>query len=808
MAEVYLAHDDVLDRDVALKILSGSHSGDEEFIERFRREAQSAAALTHPNIVSIYDRGETDDEPGTYYIAMEYLPGGSLKDRITSRGALPARTAAEVALQIAEALKAAHDRNVVHRDIKPHNILVTESGDLKVTDFGIARAATSSTMTRTGSIMGTAHYISPEQAMGDPAGPQSDLYSLGVVLYEMLTGELPFDAETPIGIAMKHVNAGPAPPGERDPSIPEGLNAITLRLMSKNPEERYPDESELIRDLENVVRGYSPGEATTRGLAGAAPVAPAGGGDAERTLVSHGGAASGGRRRRRALPLVVLGILALLALVGWGAYTMIPQPPPTAQVPEIAGLSLEDARERLGGDFDISVSERRDSQEPEETILEQDPSPGSEREQGSEISVVVSGQQVVEVPDVIGEPRDEAESRLSEEGFDVSVETEESSAGEEGNVTSQSPSAGGEADFESEVTITVGEGPYTVQAPDLSGLTVSEAESELADADLELGEQTEAASGEVSEGDILDQTPASGSEAEPGSAVDVTVSTGPEQSSVPDLYGYGETDAEAILADAGLELGQVTEEETDELAEGLIFSQSLSGGATAEPGTEVDVTVSAGPSPVSVPNVIGDEVIDAQQELLELGLGYTTQGIQSDEPAGTVLSTDPASGAEVEPETQVAISYSLGQSDSASAPTPTSAPEPAPDPSLIPAPDNGSGGDDGGSSGSLDPGGGNGGGGFDGGSSGGFSGSSDFDSGSGSSDRGGSSDSGSGESADVGSGAEEDRASGNERSSRETRGSGSRNSGGASGSGGSGVQSPDIEEPEAPEPPDVEVPDL
>jgi len=200
MAEVYLAHDDILDRDVALKVMSGRYASDEEFVERFKREAQSAAALSHPNIVSIFDRGASED--GTYYIAMEYLPGGTLKDHITKRGALPPRTAAAVALQIAEALCAAHERGVIHRDIKPHNILITESGDVKVTDFGIARAASSSTMTRTGSILGTAHYISPEQAMGEPVGPASDLYSLGVVLYEMLTGELPFDAETPLGIAM------------------------------------------------------------------------------------------------------------------------------------------------------------------------------------------------------------------------------------------------------------------------------------------------------------------------------------------------------------------------------------------------------------------------------------------------------------------------------------------------------------------------------------------------------------------------------------------------------------------------------
>src|SRR5919112_1780236 len=235
MADVYLAHDDILDRDVALKVMSSRYASDEEFVERFKREAQSAAALSHPNIVSIFDRGESED--GTYYIAMEYLP---------------ARTAAAVALQMAEALRAAHERDVIHRDIKPHNILITGLGDVKVTDFGIARAAASSTMTRTGHILGTAHYISPEQAMGEPVGPASDLYSLGVVLYEMLTGELPFDADTPLGIAMKHVNGHLRPPKELNPSVPDGINAITLRLLSKNPEDRYTSDSELIEDLERV----------------------------------------------------------------------------------------------------------------------------------------------------------------------------------------------------------------------------------------------------------------------------------------------------------------------------------------------------------------------------------------------------------------------------------------------------------------------------------------------------------------------------------------------------------------------------
>src|SRR3712207_3619593 len=227
MADVYLDHDEVLDRDVALKLLKEQYVKNERFVERFKREAHSAAALSHPHIVPVFDAGETGD--GIHYIAMEYVPGGTLKERIMSKGALPARKAAAVALQIAEALRAAHEQGVIHRDIKPHNILITDSGNVKVGDFGIVRAAEATTISDLGDILGSVKYMSPEQAMGEPVGPASDLYSLGVVLYEMLTGRVPYEAGTAEEMSAMHAGGPPTRPGEvnpRNPSVCKGTDAL------------------------------------------------------------------------------------------------------------------------------------------------------------------------------------------------------------------------------------------------------------------------------------------------------------------------------------------------------------------------------------------------------------------------------------------------------------------------------------------------------------------------------------------------------------------------------------------------------
>jgi beta-lactam-binding protein with PASTA domain len=595
MADVYLAHDDVLERDVALKIMSGRYSADDEFVERFRREAQSAAALSHSNIISIYDRGASED--GTYYIAMEYLPGGTLKDRIVKRGALMPRTAAAVALQIAEALRAAHHAGVVHRDIKPHNVLITDAGDVKVGDFGIARAATSDTMTKTGLILGTAHYISPEQAMGDPVGPQSDLYSLGVVLYEMLTGTLPYDAETSLGIAMKHVNGHLTPPREINPEVTEGINAVTVKLLAKTPGDRYADADELIEDLERVLDGLEPAALeATRVMNRAVPA-----GAAQQTPVAPPPPAEAKEdKRRRRWPLFLLPLLLLLALLGGGAYALglLPDLTPPAQVPDLTdAASVREAQGIAGEDFEVREVDREDSEEPVGAILSQDPEPGGEAERGSEISVVTSARQVAQVPAVRDETREGAERILRGAGFEVDERTEESSAEYEGYVMEQNPRGGATAVVDSTVTITVGEGPGTVEVPDVANIMPVQARGILEEAGLRLGSQSTTPSDSVPEGSIVSQSPKAGSEAEPGSSVAVTVSSGPSQVTVPDVTGQDWITAAQNLQAAGLSVNRNVTMVASDRPENEILSTNPEAGTQVPPGTTVTLTTSQGPQP-------------------------------------------------------------------------------------------------------------------------------------------------------------------------------------------------------------------
>ena len=423
MAEVYLAHDAVLDRDVALKVLSRRYADDDEVIERFRSEARSAAALSHPNIVSIYDRGETED--GTYYIVMEYVAGGILSERILRVGPFPTHTAAAVAIQVAEALEEAHRRGIVHRDVKPQNILVTESGDVKVADFGIARAASSATLTRTGIVLGSVHYMSPEQALGLPVGPRSDLYSLGAVLYEMLTGEPPYDAENPISIAMKHVDGYLRPPQEVDPSISEGMNAITVRLLAKDPEERYPDAVSLVKDLDRVRQGLRPAVPTLRLMAETVTQTAGKGRSTAFQETPTGPLSLSAPHRqkkwqRRMFTLIVAAVLvAALALLdtmgsglwqdllGWSDEPVV-EASSLVTVPDVTGQDVEEASQALR-EVGLAVNPEHDtvkSDEPEGTVVSTDPPAGSEADAGTSVTISVSRGTPKERPVGLNAPAD------------------------------------------------------------------------------------------------------------------------------------------------------------------------------------------------------------------------------------------------------------------------------------------------------------------------------------------------------------------------------------------------------------------
>jgi eukaryotic-like serine/threonine-protein kinase len=626
MANVYLAEDEELGRQVAIKILNDRHASDDQFVERFRREAKNAAGLSHPNIVSVYDRGEAE---GTYYIAMEYLEGRSLKERILADGPLPISVASEVTRQILRALGFAHRRGIVHRDIKPHNVLLAQDGPgegeprFKVTDFGISRT-TASQMTEAGSIVGTAQYLSPEQARGAPVDQRSDIYSVGVVLYELLTGKLPFAGETPLEIAMKHLSEVPTPPSELRPEIPADVDMVVLRALAKDPEDRFQSAEEMEHELTRVAGGGSVSAETAE--AATAVLSGAGLADTAPTMVSrkpvvapedepyrtdYYGYEEPPRRRRPFWPWL-LGVLLLAgALVGgFYVWNLIQDEISGAQpvsVPFVEGQKRPQAVKNIrdAGLKPVVV------QRSHETVLlgivfDQNPDAGERVPKGNAVRIFVStGKPRVDVPHVLGAREADALVTIRAAGL-VPDPHDIFSDQPTGTVIAQDPKSGTSVVRGSTVRVNISKGQQNIGIPSVVGLSYTRAADELRQSGFTAVRQDVEA--DEPEGTVVDQDPAPGALHPPGTRVTLSVSTGSTATTVPEVVGEDEASARASLENEGWEV-VVRDTATEDPAEdGIVVSQNPAPGAEAEPGSTVTIFVGrlevaepAPPPPVEPP---------------------------------------------------------------------------------------------------------------------------------------------------------------------------------------------------------------
>ena len=644
MAEVHLGFDTRLSRVVAIKMLRRDLALDSIFQARFRREAQSAASLNHPNIVAVYDTGEeivsdaTNRSLAIPYIVMEYVEGHTVKELISDGTAVPINEAIEIVSGVLSALQYSHANHLVHRDIKPGNIMLTPEGKVKVMDFGIARALTDSqaTMTQTNAVVGTAQYLSPEQARGETVDERSDLYSTGVVLFELLTGRPPFKGDSAVAVAYQHVEQIPPTPSSILSDIPDSLDRVVLKALAKNRDDRYRSAAEMLSDLQRVARGMDVGAppadswATevlpSAGLVGARAAvpaatstvsAPAAGVSSTSTSLpavsSDGDAASkaAAARKRRTAIIMTLVVIALLLIGGsvW-ALSRSAATPEAVSVPNVVGLSQADAKSQI-----------------EAAGLEWELNPEK-----------------------------------------VASDTVEKDA-----VASTDPAGGAQAEKGSTVRVTISSGPDSVTLPDnLVGMSPDDARQAVEALGLKWAvNSSKVASDTVAEGKVAQTNPSPGSKVKAGQTITAYLSSGSDQVEVPDLVGMSQDQARSALKAVGLELGNVTTVDSDKDKDRIV-SQDPETGSKVKKGTTIAVSISTGKAAqVEIPTVVGISREDAEAQLKALGLTVTVEEVSGSQPSGQVTAVEPGEGSKVDKNSTVKLKVSKGSASPTPSPSPS-----------------------------------------------------------------------------------------------------------------------------------------
>ena len=661
MADVYKGKDHMLNRYVAIKVLKKEFKEDENFVRKFRSEAQAAAGLIHPNVVNVYDVGE---DRGLYYMVMELVEGITLKEYIDKKGRLSHKETISIAIQMCTGIGVAHAANIIHRDIKPQNIIISKDGKVKVTDFGIAKATTSNTISS--NAMGSVHYTSPEQARGGFSDQKSDIYSIGITLYEMVTGQVPFDGDSTVSVAIKHLQEEITPPSEIVPDIPYSLEQIILKCTQKNGERRYKNTDELIQDL-------------------------------KRSLVDPD-----------------------------GDFVIIP-PLGNADTVIITDEELDDIRSSYDEEDDFDEYDEdeygdeeefdeydEDDDEYDEYDDDEEYGGKGKKGKGSDdvnprmkkvmkiLTIVVAiiivfilvfaigkaagifkggfgidtvdtdEKAKVKVPNVVGMTEDEARKTLNKKGLGFKVVArEESKKYEEGTVSKQKTEAGKRVAKNTTIQVVVSSGLIgdEITVPDVSNMSESEAQKALEDAGFEKITSDFAYSDSVAEGDVIGTTPAANAKATKDTEIVMKVSKGSEKKTVPNVVGQQDGDAQNAITAAGLTVGTVTYEYYDDVPKGQVVSQTVAGGKKVAPGTSVGLTISSGPKPpekISVPPVTNTTLDNARQLLSSAGLkaGNITYQHSDTVESGNVISCTPGVGSSVDEGSSVNLVVSQGPDQS------------------------------------------------------------------------------------------------------------------------------------------------